>query len=251
MTTSLPQPARIVDITDESPRVRTLGLDLRLDARPGQFLMAWLPGVDEKPFSLVRADPVTLTVARVGPFTSALFALDRSDRLWIRGPLGQPFTLPPHTTPDSEQQPPSPTSNLLLIAGGYGVAPLHFLAECARDAGQQASVVIGAQTATDVIFARRFSSLGARVVITTEDGSLGQPGLATNAADRLLREEDYRALYACGPELMLDAVEALARSHQVPAQLSHERYMRCGFGVCGYCARDGWLVCRDGPVRHI
>jgi dihydroorotate dehydrogenase electron transfer subunit len=240
-----------VDSTDESPRVRTLVLDRRLDAQPGQFVMAWLPGVDEKPFSLVRADPVTLTVARVGPFTSTLFALGGGDRLWIRGPLGQPFTLPPYATPDSEEQPSSPISNLLLVAGGYGAAPLHFFAESARDVGWQAAVVMGAQTAADVIFARRFAALGARVVITTEDGSLGERGLATHAADRLLTEEANWALYACGPEPMLDAVEALARAHQVPAQLSYERYMRCGFGVCGSCSRDGWLVCRDGPIRSI
>jgi dihydroorotate dehydrogenase electron transfer subunit len=118
-------------------------------------------------------------------------------------------------------------------------------------AGWRASVVIGAQTAADAIFAGRFAALGARVAITTDDGSLGEQGLATNAADRLLAKEDFRALYACGPEPMLVAVEVLARAHQVPAQLSYERYMRCGFGVCGSCAQGDWLPCRDGPVRHI
>jgi dihydroorotate dehydrogenase electron transfer subunit len=257
MTVSLPRPTHIVDITGESPRVRTLVLDLRLDAQPGQFVMAWLPGVDEKPFSLVRADPASLTVARVGPFTSALFALGSGDRLWIRGPLGQPFTLPAQPSladgvpPGHQSKLKTLNSKLLLIAGGYGVAPLHFLAECALDAGWLASVVIGAQTAGDAIFADRFAALGARVTITTNDGSLGEPGLATDAADRLLAEGGHQALYACGPEPMLDAVEALARAHQVPAQLSYERYMRCGFGVCGSCAQEGWLACRDGPVRSI
>lgn len=244
MKTSLPQVARIVQAVDESPKVRTLVLDLEMAANPGQFVMAWLPGLDEKPFSLVRAAPVTLTVARVGPFSTAVHALGLGDRLWLRGPLGQPFTLPP-AAPAGDRAP------LLLVGGGYGVAPLHFLAECARGSGRAVNMVIGARTAADVIFATRFEALGARVTIATEDGSLGEQGLATGVAERLLDGMAHKAIYACGPEPMLQAVEQLARGRGMPAQLSYERYMRCGLGVCGSCAREGWLVCRDGPVRHV
>ena len=244
MKTSLPRVARVVDLVDESPTVRTLVLDLKLEAAPGQFVMAWLPGLDEKPFSLARANPVTLTIARVGPFSTALHALRAGDPLWLRGPLGQPFTLPP-------AGPVSPRPPLLLVGGGYGVAPLHFLAECARGSGWDASMVIGARTASDVIFVDRFEALGTAVMVSTDDGSLGQPGVVTVAAARLLDGALYRAIYACGPEPMLDAVERLARERGLPTQLSYERYMRCGLGVCGSCARDGWMVCSDGPVRHI
>jgi dihydroorotate dehydrogenase electron transfer subunit len=239
MKPSLPQPARIVGLIDESPKVRTLLLDLHLEADPGQFVMAWLPGLDEKPFSLVRAEPVTLTVARVGPFTTAVHALEVGDPVWIRGPLGQGFTLA------------EPRGALLLLGGGYGVAPIYFLAERALASGWQVSMVIGAQTSTDVIFADRFGSLGIQVVVATDEGSLGQQGLATGAAEQLLEQADYQALYACGPEPMLEAAASLAQSHHLPAQLSYERYMRCGFGVCGSCAQEGWLVCRDGPVKVI
>jgi dihydroorotate dehydrogenase electron transfer subunit len=244
MKTSLPRVAHIVERKDESPQVRTLVLDLHLQATPGQFVMAWLPGVDEKPFSLVHAEPITLTVARVGPFTTAIHALGVGDCLWVRGPLGQGFTLPAPPTPD-------PRSPLLLVGGGYGVAPLHFLAERALAAGWAVSMVIGARTAIDVVFAERFAALGARVVVTTDDGSRGQQGVATDAARHLVGEADYQALYACGPEPMLAAVERLARDYRLPAQLSYERYMRCGFGVCGSCAQQGWLVCRDGPVKDL
>jgi dihydroorotate dehydrogenase electron transfer subunit len=244
MKTSLPWMARIVDLVDDGPKVRTLVLDMRLEADPGQFVMAWLPGLDEKPFSLVRANPVTLTVARAGPFSSAIQALGTGERLWLRGPLGRPFTLPPG-------EPSGPRAPLLLIGGGYGVAPLHFVAERARLSGWRASMVIGARTTADVVFAERFKALGVRVAITTEDGSRGQRGMATGAAERLLDEAVYGAIYACGPEPMLEAVERLARKWRLPAQLSYERYMRCGFGVCGSCARCGWLVCSDGPVRHV
>lgn len=244
MKTSLPRMARIVDLVDEGSKVRTLVLDMQLEADPGQFVMAWLPGLDEKPFSLVRADSVTLTVARAGPFSAAIQALGVGDRLWLRGPLGRPFTLPPG-------EPSGLGSPLLLIGGGYGVAPLHFLAERARSSGWAASMVIGARTAADVIFAERFDALGVRVAIATDDGSMGQQGVATVAAERLLDASGHGAIYACGPEPMLEAVERLARKWRLPAQLSYERYMRCGFGVCGSCACEGWLVCSDGPVRHV
>ena len=243
MRTSLPRVARVIETIHESPKVRTLVLDLTMAANPGQFVMVWLPGLDEKPFSLVRADPVTLTVARVGPFSTAVHALRGGDRLWLRGPLGQPFTLPPID--------PSGALSLLLVGGGYGVAPLHFLAECAHGSGWAARMVIGAQTASDVVFAGRFEALGVPVAITTDDGSMGQQGVATAAAAELLDRAAYRAIYACGPEPMLDAVELLARRRGLPAQLSYERYMRCGLGVCGSCARQGWMVCSDGPVRHV
>jgi dihydroorotate dehydrogenase electron transfer subunit len=219
-------------------------LDLYLEAEPGQFVMVWLPGLNEKPFSLVQAEPVTLTIARVGPFSAAVHALNAGDRLWLRGPLGRPFTLPPPPSPDSKER-------ILLIGGGYGVAPIHFLAQRAIAAGWGVSVIIGARTAADVIFASRFESMGAEVSITTEDGSRGLRGLATDSAEHLLDQAGYRSIYACGPEAMLDAVEQLARSRGVLTQLSYERYMRCAFGVCGSCAREGWLVCRDGPVKSV
>jgi dihydroorotate dehydrogenase electron transfer subunit len=75
--------------------------------------------------------------------------------------------------------------------------------------------------------------------------------MATDAVARLLDETGYQCIYACGPEPMLEAVERLAHAHSLSAQLSYEQYMRCGFGVCGSCARGDWLVCRDGPVRFI
>jgi dihydroorotate dehydrogenase electron transfer subunit len=243
MKTSLPQAASLVEIADETAKVRTFVFDLHLEAEPGQFVMAWFPGLDEKPFSLVRADPVILTIARVGPFTEAVYTLSAGDRLWLRGPLGQHFTLPEYRIPGK--------SRLLLVAGGYGVAPLHFLAERALVAGWDVTAVIGARTGGDIVFANRFAALGARVAITTDDGSLGQRGLATDLADRLLAESEYDTLYACGPEPMLQAVERLVRTRSLPAQLSYERYMRCGFGVCGSCAQNGWLVCKDGPVKYL
>lgn len=246
MNTSLPAAARIVSVRAESPTVRTFELDARLAAEPGQFVMVWLPGVNERPFSLVRAEPVTLSIARVGPFTEAVHALVPGDRLWLRGPLGRGFSLP--------RRRPTAGGRLLLVAGGYGAAPLCFLARRAAAAGWKVSVVIGARSAPEVILAGELRAAGAEVHAATDDGSLGFHGLATEAAEALLAAPDgggWQAVYACGPEPMLAAVERLAHSHRLAAQLSYERAMRCGFGVCGTCSRGGWLVCKDGPVKRM
>jgi NAD(P)H-flavin reductase len=97
MRTSLPQPARIGQVIAESAKVKTFIIEASLEAEPGQFVMVWLPRVNEKPFSLVDADPLTLTVARVGPFTSALHELRVGEMLWFAGGRrlwGSAFGLP-------------------------------------------------------------------------------------------------------------------------------------------------------------
>ena len=233
---NLPQPFKIAEVIEESYRVKTFVLEGSFEAEPGQFVMLWLPGVDEKPFSLVNSNPVTLTVARVGPFTSELHRRKPGDTLWLRGPFGNGFTL------EGE--------HLLLIGGGYGVAPLLFLARKAREGGRRVSVVIGASTARDVILAEDFLALGCHVIIATEDGSRGFRGKAPEVAEELLRDINPDALYACGPEGMLEAVRMMAGRRGLPVQLSYESYIRCAIGVCGSCQRSGWLVCRDGPVRR-
>ncbi len=109
-------------------------------------------------------------------------------------------------------------------------------------------MVVGARRANDLIYVDRFRALGLEPVITTDDGSLGMQGTAVDAATGLLREDPFRVLYACGPEPMLVALVQLCQEDGVPGQLSVERYMKCGFGICGQCALDGLLVCQDGPV---
>lgn len=235
MSLSLPTAFRITQIREESPAVRTLTLGGDLPADPGQFVMAWLPHVNEKPFSLVDDAPVTLTIARVGPFTEAVHRLRVDDSLWLRGPFGRPF--------DLLDQP------ALLVGGGYGAAPLAFLARRLRALGQAVTVILGAKTAQDIILTERFVSAGCEIQITTEDGSLGARGLATDAAEPLMQERAPEiAVYACGPEPMLERLAHLCYNLDIPGQFSMERLMKCGFGVCGSCDHRGLLVCKDGPV---
>jgi dihydroorotate dehydrogenase electron transfer subunit len=229
----LPQPLELVQTAKLTDSVRLLTLRGALPAQPGQFVLVWLPGLDEKPFSLVDDDPVTLAVAKVGPFSSRLHQLEAGDRLWLRGPLGHGFD------PVGDR--------LLLVGGGYGVAPLAFLAARATEAPRKVAI-IGAATKADLFFEHRLAQAGCETVLVTEDCSAGHGGVCTDVALTLLAQEEFDVLCGCGPEGMLERLELLCQQHGIPGQLSKEAYMRCGMGVCGSCERDGLLVCKDGPV---
>jgi dihydroorotate dehydrogenase electron transfer subunit len=243
-STGLPQPFKIAAIHQENASTRSLALDGRMDAEPGQFVMAWLPGVDEKPFSLAHADPVTLTVAAVGPFSRAVHGLSVGDRIWLRGPLGRGYALPHVSSPAA-------AGHALLIGGGYGAAPLRFLAERLLASSHAVSMIIGARSAADLLLVNAFQAMDVRLWLATEDGSAGLRGLATDAIEPALASAPAETgmVYACGPTAMLRAVAAICRARGLPAQLSWEAHMRCGIGLCGSCeVGDGWLTCLDGPV---
>jgi len=232
-----PRMARVADRIQENPKTITLVLDYSLAAQPGQFCMLWLPGVDEKPFSIAGPDPLMFTVARVGPFSDALHSLETGDSLWVRGPFGTGWTAEP--------------GRALLVGGGYGAAPLYFLARVLRDAGAEVEAALGARASSDLLFVDRFGGLGLPVHAATEDGSAGSKGLVTAVTASLLGSGRFNRAYACGPEGMLSALEALCRAMHVPAELSHEAYMRCGVGICGSCEHEKRLVCMDGPVFSV
>lgn len=239
---NLPTAARIAAIVQDNYRTRTLTLDLRLDAQPGQFVMAWLPRFDEKPFSLVDVNPVTLMITAVGPFTRLVHELEVGDRLWLRGPFGRGFA------------PPASGARLALVGGGYGVAPLLWLARQQEHAAAAIDIVVGARTAADLLYTEHFAALtrtataAVNLFVTTEDGSAGQPGRVTAALEPRLAAGAIDAICACGPHGMLAALAALGESAGVPCQLSWEAYMRCGIGICGACEHEGRVLCLDGPV---
>jgi dihydroorotate dehydrogenase electron transfer subunit len=233
---SLPEVVAIKEIRDETRAIRTFVLGAAVgDADPGQFVMVWLPGVDEKPFAIARPDPLAITVARVGAFSTALHRRKVGDQVGWRGPYGRGFTL------DED-------ASLLLVAGGYGVGPLYFLATRAVERGMPTAVAIGARTGLDLAYVEPFEALGVELVVATDDGSAGQRGTVCDVVSGILADDPGVAVYACGPELMLVALQRLCMEHGIPGQFSLERYMKCGFGICGQCAIDDLLVCQDGPV---
>ena len=137
--------APITSVRKENYRVTTFTLDASLpQARPGQFLMVWLPGLNEKPMCIVGGSPVKISVAAVGDFTKALSQLKAGDKMSIRGPFGRGFWLP------------DGARSVLLVGGGYGVAALNFLAEECVAKGVKPFMVIGARTKSDGIFLKDF-----------------------------------------------------------------------------------------------
>ena len=236
---TLPQTVRIREIRDEARTIRTLVLDAEVpEATPGQFIMLWLPGVDEKPMSIAHPAPLTVTVARVGPFSTALHQRNVGDQVGWRGPYGRGFSLC--------QDGPA-----LLVSGGCGVGPLYFLVSRAVERGIPATVAIGARTSLDLPYVEQFRALGTDLLIATDDGSLGYKGYVTDAIQPAIEHLQSPTIYACGPEAMLVAVHRLCRERDIPGQVSVERYIKCGFGICGQCALDGLLVCQDGPVFDV
>jgi len=247
----LPRATRVAQVVQENAQVRRLILDAQVEAEPGQFLMLWLPGVDERPFSLVRAKPITLLVSRVGRFTQALHGVRKGDWLWWRGPFGRGFHLPDEPARVGNE----PAGRLLLVAGGYGVAPLLFLAERARTARWPLEVAIGAHDKAEILLKDELTDLGCQVHICTEDGSCGHRGLVTDLVEHELKASSLRppaemvhCVYGCGPPAMLDTLQMLCSRYGQPCQLSYEAVIKCAMGVCGSCARDGLLACKDGPV---
>lgn len=235
----LPEAYQIKEIRQENARNKTFILNGALEARPGQFVMLWLPGLQDKPFSIANADPLSLTVAAVGPFSDALHHLKTGDSIWVRGPLGHGYHLA------------DPPARLLLVGGGYGVAPLLFLARTALAAGHTLSTIIGARTKAELLLVEAFEALGGSVWLTTEDGSVGLQGVVTDAMPRAFSGPAGKpaTVYSCGPTGMLRAVAGVCAAEHIPVQLSWEAYMRCGLGLCGSCEVGlGWLTCLDGPV---
>ncbi|MCI0503954.1 dihydroorotate dehydrogenase electron transfer subunit [Candidatus Micrarchaeota archaeon] len=229
--------ARVQKAADENYRVKTLEMDCDLpQALPGQFLMVWVPGAGEKPMSIGNSNPLTISVAKVGKVSGELHALKAGGMVSFRGPFGKPFNIPERA------------KRILVIGGGYGVVPMYFLAKVARENGIAPLAVIGARTAKDIVWEKQLFTVCKEVFVTTDDGTRGKKGNVLAEAQWLIEGKKIDAVYACGPERMMEAVAQLCVAHKIPCEVSVERYMKCGVGVCGSCAIDGKLCCVDGPV---
>ena len=237
---NFPQVLKIKRIVDETPTVKTFFFPWEFkDEIPGQFVMVW-NFQDEKPMSISSIDPVNgeigISVKMVGPFTQALHKLHENDQLGLRGPYGRGFEMA--------------GSRVLAVGGGIGMAPVAAFTEEASRRGIQVDVITAATTKEEILFQERLETAGANVLPTTDDGSHGFCGFATELAEKLIKEEDYNMLVACGPEIMMMKLADISHQNQLPGQFSLERYMNCAMGICGQCCVDdvGWRICVEGPV---
>lgn len=232
---------------------------------PGQFVMLGLGQPEgtadpllRRPFSIYnlpdggRTGDVQVLYKVLGRGTRILSEARPGQRLRCLGPLGNGF---------SPRRPEG--SRLLLVAGGIGSASLHPLALGEAGAGGRPLLLYGCRTAEDVAGIRPTRDAGIECRVTTDDGTAGARGLASNLLDEFLVSEGASAarrwvVCACGPTAMMKAVAEVAARHGVSCYLSLESSMACGFGVCVGCVvatRDGpsgpiryQRVCVDGPV---
>ena len=217
-------------------------------ARPGHFVALAVGGPESglllrRAFSIHRAvpggdrDTVEVVFAVHGAGTAWLAQRRPGDGVDVVGPLGTPFALPPQPT------------RCALVGGGYGSAPLFWLAERLRAGGCRTDVVLGAATESRLFGATEAARLADSVTVTTDDGSAGVPGRVTDVLPALLDQARSEVVYACGPMPMLAAVTRVATAAGIPAQTAVEESMACGIGVCMTCVLP--VVGADGRTRMV
>ena len=203
--------------------------------RSGQFVNIKLDGFYlRRPISVCDRtdDELTIIYKVVGKGTEAMAAMTEGTLDVLTG-LGNGYDLS-----CSGDRP-------LLLGGGVGVPPMYLLAKDLIAEGKQVTVVLGFNTASEIFYEEEFRALGAKVFVTTVDGSYGQKGFVTDA----MKNIDYTYFYTCGPEPMLKAIFSASVTE---GQLSFEERMGCGFGACMGCScktiYGNKRICKEGPV---
>lgn len=224
-------------------------------SRPGQFVNVKVKDEGTDPLlriplgvSRITDKGISLLYKVVGPATRELSRKKAGESLDVLGPLGRAF--------DVDEQRKGEKKDVLLVAGGHGVAPLLALAEQLRGKKTSVTVLVGAATAKHVVLVKELKKAGCRVKVATEDGSLGEKGyvscLFSESIHQMNSKDRPEVIYACGPRPMLAVVAREAEKAGIGAQVSMDAYMACGIGACLGCAvktKTGYqMVCKDGPV---
>lgn len=232
-------------------RFRIYSPEIAARALPGQFLMV---RITDQPQPLLRRplcvhekqnDGIAVFFQVSGTGTLLLSRKQKGDCLDILGPLGRGFSIPRKLF-----------DKVYLIGGGRGIAPLVFLARVLNSRGINYHIYYGARSVSGLPLKDELAAEA--LFCSTEDRSFGTPGLITSLMEKHLKGEPDKpaVIYACGPEAMLKAVAGLSYRFKIPAQLSLEALMGCGFGACWGCVKrmrkngqEGWhKVCQEGPV---
>lgn len=218
-------------------------------ARPGQFVALAVGGdtsanLLRRCFSIHRVVPdgaggstVDVVVAPHGSGTTWLARLAQGEEVDLVGPLGRAFPLP--TEPVA----------CVLVGGGYGSAPLGWLAEQLRARGCHVEMVLGAASEDRLFGVALAREVADGVTVTTDDGSAGIPGWVSHALPGVVRLSRAAVVYACGPMAMLESVTGIAAREGAVAQVAVEESMACGIGVCMTCVLP--VVGGDGRTRMV
>ncbi len=214
--------------------------------KPGQYLMVMCRNSEEIPLSVFKCEnkKLSLLIKKVGYSTSEFFKLKIGDYVLVRGPYGNFFETLNH-------------ENILMVAGGSGLAPLYFLA-CERKKGNlEQDILLGFRNLNETVKLSNFNNTSCfnKVVYYTDDGSYGKKGFPTDDLLTYLKRGSYSLVVAAGPEKMLQKIFQTCLKEGIDALFSLERYIKCSLGLCGSCILEGrnksYRVCVDGPVFSI
>ncbi len=224
-----------VQLTETVFKMKLSG-DISDITSPGQFVNIKLDGLYlRRPISVCDSENGVLTLVYkvVGKGTEQMSKMQAGENLDILTGLGNGY----NTTVSGDRP--------VLLGGGVGVPPLYMLCKKLIAQGKEVSVILGFNTKDEIFYEDDFKALGAKVYVTTVDGSYGIKGFVTDA----LKQVDYTYFYTCGPEPML---KALYKATTTSGQFSFEERMGCGFGACMGCSCktiSGYKrICKDGPV---
>ncbi len=250
-----PEPWRVIRVREDNAEVVTLEVEpqkksYERTAQPGQFYMLYVFGIGEIPISLssIGAHTLQFTVRRVGAVSEALARLKVGGILGLRGPFGVPWPLD------------APRKELLLIAGGVGLAPLKPVIEKAleeRNRWTALHVLYGTRDPSHILFAgeaQLWQQRGLNMLVTVDSarvGWTGPVGVVTKLLDQIQWQAEATQALICGPEIMMRfSADKLLQAGLSPEQiyLSMERNMKCALGFCGHCQYGSHFICKDGPV---
>jgi len=253
-----PEPMRVLRVTRETADTVTLELDARARGgfpfEPGQFNMLYAFGAGESAISIAgdvdRVKSLVHTVRAVGAVTEPLTRVKNGDFIGVRGPFGRGW-------PVAEAR----GKDLLLVAGGIGLAPLRPVLSYALVKRQEfagVTLIYGARTPADLLYRRELDRLKksseVRVELTVDRADASWPGhvgVVTKLLSGRVRDPAATVAMICGPEVMMRyAARELGRLGVAGSDtfISTERNMRCGVGLCGHCQLGPFLLCRDGPT---
>jgi dihydroorotate dehydrogenase electron transfer subunit len=212
---------------------------------PGHFVAIAVGGVGSgmllrRAFSIHRATAdksIEVIFAAHGQGTQWLAEQKAGTQLDIIAPLGKPFALP--------RQP----VGCVLVAGGYGAAPMMMLAQQLKQLGCLVEVVLGAASEDKLFGVLESKAIADVVTVTTDDGSSGVRGRVTDVLPDAIKRVSAKAVYACGPMPMLKAVAQVSRELDAYSQCAVEEAMACGIGVCMTCVLP--VIGDDGVTRMV
>jgi len=208
----------------------------KLKYKPGQFIMLWLPGIDEKPFAIshLKENEFGVTIECKGIFTKEICHIKEGTKVGVRGPYGKGFEV---------------KDNSIIVAGGLGIAPSLPLIKKIKNS----TIIQGAKSKEYLLYLKDKNLLeiieknNNKIIYCTDDGSFGINGFTTNVLKEILNKKT-KTVYTCGPEIMIQKVFEICEKNKVELQASLERFMKCGIGICGSCVINDQIVCKDGPV---